>query len=80
MLIKKLYISYFDASGNPVDFEKVTLFENIPVSADTQSKINEIKLEDKNFSLKSNEMILIPKTSAYTINFLEDSKAFFIRL
>ena len=40
----------------------------------------EIKLEDKNFSLKSNEMILIPKTSAYTINFLEDSKAFFIRL
>lgn len=40
----------------------------------------EIKLEDKVFSLQKNEMLLIPKTSAYTISFLEDSKAFFIRL
>lgn len=37
-------------------------------------------LEDKFFELKENELILIPKTSAYTIKFAKDSKAIFIRV
>lgn len=40
----------------------------------------QITVDDKVFDIKQNEMILIPKTSAYTINFIQDSKAFFVRI
>lgn len=40
----------------------------------------EISLEDKYFVLHAGELLLIPKTSAYSIKFPEDAKALFMRL
>lgn len=40
----------------------------------------EINMEDKIFELKTGEMLLIPKTSAYTINFIENTKSMTIRI
>lgn len=40
----------------------------------------EVNTDDRSFNLKAEEMLLIPKTSAYTLNFLEDTKALTIRL
>lgn len=40
----------------------------------------QIAIEDKTFELKKEEMILIPKTNAYDIRFLDDSKAIFTRI
>lgn len=53
--------------------EKVTLFENIPVSADTQSKINEIKY--KAISLVRAFDMLIPdsREKSLAITKLEES-------
>lgn len=40
----------------------------------------EIQTDDKIFELNEKEMILIPKTTAYTLNFNENSKIFTVRL
>lgn len=40
----------------------------------------DIVLDDKNFVLKSGEMILIPNSTAYTLNFNENSKVLTIRM
>ena len=40
----------------------------------------EISMDDKVFELKKEELILIPKTSAFSINFIENSKIFTTRL
>jgi mannose-6-phosphate isomerase-like protein (cupin superfamily) len=40
----------------------------------------EIKTEDKKFNLRTNEMLLIPKTSAYEIAFNKDTKAITVRI
>lgn len=42
--------------------------------------IVKISIEDKIFEVKSSEMILVPKTNAYDISFLEDSKVIFTRI
>ncbi len=39
----------------------------------------EVKTDDKAFQMKEQEMLLIPKTSAFTLNFLENSKIFTVR-
>lgn len=39
-----------------------------------------IQTEDKFFELNEQEMILIPKTTAYTLNFTENAKIFTVRL
>lgn len=55
------------------NIEKVTLFENIPVSADTQSKINEIKY--KAIALVEAFDLLIPdsREKALAITKIEES-------
>lgn len=40
----------------------------------------QINTEDKLFDLKSGELVLIPKTSAFTITFPENAKVLAIRL
>lgn len=40
----------------------------------------EIRMDDKFFDLKTGEMVLIPKTSAFTLNFPENTKVLTARL
>ena len=40
----------------------------------------EIRLEDKIFTLKSGEMLLIPNSTAYSLNFTENAKIMTMRM
>ena len=40
----------------------------------------EILMEDKTFVLKSGELLLIPDSTAYTLNFIENAKVIAIRM
>lgn len=44
-----------------------------------EGKMN-LTTEDKTFELSEKEMLLIPKTSAFTLTFVENSKVFTTRL
>ena len=40
----------------------------------------EIKTDDKKFEMKEGDLLLVPKTSAFTLNFLENTKILTARL